>query len=51
MTIGDLEELHDTGHAMPGVLAFFTYLYVTECRRRYAEEREYPEFVDLGGES
>jgi len=30
---------------------FFTLMNVQMCRKRYREEREHPEWVDIGGES
>lgn len=35
-------------HFMADVL---THMFREACRRRYLEERQHPEFVDLGGES
>lgn len=30
---------------------FFTLMFEQVCRKRYREEREHPEYIDLGGES
>lgn len=33
------------------VWQLFVEIWTAQCRRRYADEREHPEFVDLGGEA
>jgi hypothetical protein len=36
---------------MTALIDFFVMMTIVRWRREYAEERQFPEYIDLGGES